>query len=137
MKPLRSHIIILFFILVSVNISGQNYIGMHRDSIQKTVRKDFPDFRADNTTSNNTYNYLKLVDRVNEQTALFFLSSDNRCTRVRWMSDYSNLGDIRSMLDKKYRKAGENKWVHNTGGKEFRITLDEEEWYFTINFFED
>lgn len=133
----RIHILFMLFALASNSAYGQNYIGMHKDSIQKTLRKDFPDFRPDNSTTNSTYSYLKFVDRVNEQTVLFFLSKDNRCTRVRWVSDYSNLTDIRKMLDSKYTRMGDKTWYYKAGGKEYSITLDQEQWYFTVSFFED
>ncbi len=137
MPYIKIHMLLLLFLLSSFGTYGQNYIGMHRDSIQKILRKDFPDFRLDNSTTNNTYNYLKFVDRVKDQTVLFFLSNNDRCSRVRWISDYSNLSDMKIMLDKKYRKEGDKKWIYKFGGKDYGITLDEEEWYFTVSFFED
>lgn len=137
MTGLRLHIIIVVWIFATSVAQGQNYIGLHKDSIQKTLRKDFPDFRMDNSSTNTTYKYLKFVDRVNEQTALFFLSGDNMCTRVRWMSDYSNLNDMTNMLDARFRKEGDMKWAYRSSGRSFSITLDEDEWYFTVNFFED
>lgn len=135
-KP-GKQILLLFLLLAPAALHGQNYIGMHKDSIQKVLRKDFPDFRIDNSTTNNVYNYLKLVDRVNEQTVLFFLSDDNKCTRVRWMSDYSNFDDIRKLLDGRYKRTGDKRWVYRSGGRNFGITLDDGDWYFTVNFFED
>jgi hypothetical protein len=110
--------ILLFSLLLApAALYGQNYIGMHKDSIQKVIRKDFPDFRIDNSTTNSVYKYLKMVDRVNEQTVLFFLSDNNKCTRVRWMSDYSNLDDIRKLLDGRYKRMGDKRWVYRSGGK--------------------
>ena len=123
--------VVLLFAGLQVN--AQHYIGLHRDRIATELKKQNPDFRPDDSAVNNTYHYLKFVDDVSEQTILFFLSDNDVCTYVRWMSDYANLTDITHLLNREYRSAGEKRWTYTEGGKRFRITLEEEEWYFTVN----
>lgn len=117
--------------------SGQNFIGMHKDNIADALKQDYPDFRLDNTNVNDTYNYLKFVDNISEQTILFFLSDDDVCTYVRWISDYANLNDMTGMLNQKYRKNGEKSWTYSQNGKSYAVTLEEGEWYFTVNIREE
>jgi len=112
---------------------GQNFIGLHKDNIAKVLRQDHPDFRIDNSSVNNTYKYLKFIDSVSEQTILFFLSDDDMCTYVRWISDYANLNDMIGMLNRTYKKNGEKSWTYSHDGKHYAVTLEEEEWYFTVN----
>jgi hypothetical protein len=114
-------------------VNGQHYIGMQKDKIAEVLKQQNPDFRIDNSTVNSTYHYLKFVDDVSEQTILFFLSANEECTYVRWMSDYANLNDITNLLNTQYKKAGENRWFYFNEGKRFTVALEEGEWYFTVN----
>ncbi len=74
------------------------------------------------------------MDKVSEQTLLFFLSDKDVCTYVRWISDYSNLGDMTAMLNKNYHKNGTNSWTYADKGDDYSVTLVEGEWYFTVTF---
>ncbi len=88
---------------------GQNFIGLTKDQIPVLLKSVNPQFKLDRNAVNHTYNYLKYVDKISEQTMLFFMSEKNICTYVRWMSDYANLNDITSLLNRNYRKNGSGK----------------------------
>jgi hypothetical protein len=124
--------LIIFVSLMPV--MSQNYIGMSPVEIAAAVKAGNPQFKLDKTAVNHTYNYLKYVDKISEQTILFFMTDKNVCTYVRWMADYSNLNDIIPMLNKKYRKTGENTWSYTDKGDNYSVKMEEEEWYFTITF---
>jgi hypothetical protein len=91
-------------------------------------------FKLNKSVINTKYNYLKYEDNISEQTILFFLSDNDYCTLVRWMSDYANINDLLFMLNKEYHKTGKNKWTYTSNGKKYVIILAEGEWYFTVNF---
>lgn len=93
-----------------------------------------PQFKLDKSTVNHEYKYMKYVDKISEQTLLFFLSDADVCTYVRWMCDYSNLSDMISMLNASYKKSGVNTWTYASKGFKYTVKLEEEEWYFTISF---
>ncbi len=103
MTGLRN-IVLLLVATVCISSAAQNYIGMHKDEIIKVMHDSRPNFKLDKNAVNRSYNYLKFIDKSTEQTILFFLSEKNYCTYVRWMSDYSNLNDIISELNRKYKK---------------------------------
>jgi hypothetical protein len=109
-----------------------NYIGMSKPDIIKAMQKNSPGFDYDDGAVNKTYNYLKFVDRFNEETWLFFLSPDNICTHTKLMSDYSNLKIRTDELNKQYKKAGENIWTGSNKGITYTIELKKEEWFFSI-----
>jgi hypothetical protein len=127
---------IVFFLLITglVEIKGQNFIGMAKSAIPEMVKTRYPQFKLDKGVVNHSYNYLKFVDKVSEQTLLFFLSEKDICTYVRWMSDYSNLSDMTAMLNKNYHKNGANSWTYTDKGEDYTVTLVEGEWYFTVSF---
>lgn len=127
---------VAFFCLLvfSAGAKGQNFIGLDKDDIAGVLKTVNPHFRLDRNAVNRTYNYLKFVDKVSEQTALFFLSDSNQCTYVRWMADYSNLTDLTKMLNARYVKDGPGSWTYTDKGDQYTVTLTEEEWYFTVSF---
>jgi hypothetical protein len=113
---------------------GQNFIGMKKNDISNLIKTTHPAFKLDKNAVNNTYKYLKYVDKISEQTILFFLSEDDKCTYVRWMSDYANLNDMIAMLNKNYKKTGKNTWAYSDKGMPYSVKLEEGEWYFTVSF---
>ncbi len=109
-----------------------NFIGMNKAQIIKTMKEKNPGFDYDESSHNSTFNYLKYVDKYNEETYLFFLDDKNICTHTKLMSDYSNLKIRLNELNKYYKKAGETKWIYLEGGIVYVIEMKKEEWYFTI-----
>jgi hypothetical protein len=124
----------LVFIAMVRPVASQNFIGMNSPEIAESLKISYPQFKLDRNAVNPTYKYLKYVDKISEQTILFFLSDNNVCTYVRWMADYSNLNDIITMLNQKYRKSGVNIWTYTDKGENYTVKLKEEEWYFTITY---
>jgi hypothetical protein len=124
----------LLLFALSGMCSAQNFIGMNPDQIATVLKQTYPDFKIDKNAVNHTYKYLKYVDKISEQTILFFLAENNICTYVRWMSDYSNINDMVDMLNKKYKKTGTNTWAYSDKGQNYSVKLEEEEWYFTVTF---
>ncbi len=129
----RNGLVWLIFAAVSIPAWSQTFIGMTPDLIATTMKAEHPAFRIDKNAVNRSYKYLKYVDKISEQTVLFFLSDDDHCTYVRWMSDYSNLNDMIATLNKKYRKSGENTWTFADKNGNYTVKLEEEEWYFTVS----
>ncbi len=126
--------LIFFVVSVSFETNSQNYIGKHKDEIIVLMKNHYKNFKLNKDAINHTYKYLKYEDDIAEQTLLFFLSEDNYCTLVRWISDYSNINDIISMLDSKYTKSGKNTWTYSENGNKYIIKLEEGEWFFTVSF---
>jgi len=125
---------LIFASLFAASVQAQpiNFIGMSKQEIIKTMQKNNPSFDLDEGAVNATFNYIKFVDRYNEETYLFFLDNNNVCTHTKLMSDYSNLKLRTDELNKYYKKAGENKWVFVDKEKVFFVELKKEEWFFTI-----
>jgi len=126
----------VFFLLIAClgELHGQNFIGMSKSDIPALLKTKYPQFKLDKGVVNHAYNYMKFVDKVSEQTLLFFLSDKDVCTYVRWISDYSNLGDMTAMLNRNYHKNGTNSWTYSDKGDNYTVNLVEGEWYFTVSF---
>ena len=131
----RVFVIFIFLVIaVTVKVAAQNYIGVHKDEIIRLMSEKHRNFKLNKDVINRRYIYLKYEDDISEQTILFFLSDKGYCTLVRWMSDYANINDILFMLNKEYTRAGKNRWTYTKDGKDYLITLEEGEWFFTVNF---
>jgi hypothetical protein len=126
--------LLLLFSASFLSARAQNFIGLNTIEIAGVIKSIHPQFKLDKNAVNHTYNYLKYVDKIGEQTILFFLSDKDICTYVRWMSDYSNMNDMIGMLNKNYKKSGANTWAFSEKGEDFTVKLEEEEWFFTVSF---
>lgn len=113
---------------------AQQFIGLNTAEIGALMKTSHPQFKQDKSTVNHTFTYLKYVDKITEQTILFFMSDQDRCTYVRWISDYSNLNEMIETLNRKYIRSGTNAWSFKENGEEFSVTLVEDEWYFTVSY---
>jgi hypothetical protein len=129
MRLLLLHIILAF----SLHAAAQNYIGMPKDEIIRLMQKERPDFKYDKNSVNRSYNMIKFVDKISEQTMLFFLSEKDICTYVRWMSDYSNLSEIISDLDRTYKKKDAKTWYYSENNQDYVVRLEEGDWFFTVS----
>lgn len=125
--------ILLFALLLSLQVSAQNFIGMHKNEIVKVMKETQKDFRLNTDVVNKKYNYLKFEDRINEQTILYFLDEDDNCTYVRFMSDYSNYNSVLDSLNNKYARKNDNTWKYTDKGNVYMVCMEKGEWFFTIN----
>jgi hypothetical protein len=130
----RNILILLLFFASFISSEAQNFIGLNSSEIAGVMKSAYPQFKLDKNAVNTTYKYLKYVDKISEQTILFFLSDKDFCTYVRWMSDYANLNDMTSMLNKNYKKSGVNTWAFTDKGEKYSVKLEEDEWFFTVSF---
>jgi hypothetical protein len=121
-----------FLFIVFIRLNGQYYTGLHKDSLEVAIRQNEKSFRLDNSTVNTVYKYSKYVDRINEQTWLFFLDGEDHCSYHKLMSDYMNYDEVKQKLDSQFSKVAENTWEYTHLGKEYSVKLTEDEWYFTV-----
>jgi len=126
-------VIVLFIICLTISqLFAQHLIGFNKNDIAEEIKKSYPDFVIDNSTVNTTYKYLKYVSKFNEQTLLVFLSETDKCTATKLMSDYSNLEDVKTFLNKHYKSSGKDKWTYTINKTVYQVTLKREEWFFTV-----
>ncbi len=134
MKVFIVNIILLFSLLNGdSSFFDTNYIGKQKDDIVKIITQNFSTLRLNTSDINNTYNYLKFEDKIQEITVLFFLSDNNICTLVRFMSDYSNINDVLEDINQNYSKIDNNNWNFTSNGKLYNVNLDEGDWFFTVS----
>jgi hypothetical protein len=118
--------------LLACPLFSQHLIGLGKEQLITAMEKYYPSFDIDNSSVNNTYKYLKYIDKFREQTMLVFLSENDKCTATKLMSDYSNLAQVKDKLNKTYKLYGKDKWVYKINGITYLITLKREDWFFSV-----
>ena len=125
-------IVISFLILLSGACKSQNLIGYHIDDIKKIMKETQNEFRLNDDTINQYYNYLKYENSLGTKTFLFFLSENDTCKYTKLMCDQSELKETLKMLSERYQKVNENMWIEEKNSEKYTITLKKEQWFFSI-----
>jgi len=125
-------IVISFLLLLSGAIKSQNLIGYHSDDIKKIMRETQNEFRLNDDTKNEYYNYLKFENSFGSKTFLFFLSENDTCKYTKLTCDFSELKETLLMLNEKYQNVNENMWIEEKNGEKYTITLKKEQWFFSL-----
>jgi hypothetical protein len=127
--------LLLIFLLFATLNSGlaQNLIGIRKENAVEQVKKEMKGFNLDNSSKNETFNYLKFLNSSGTKTLLVFFSKENISTHTRMVCDYSEFDLIMDDFKKKYKKTSKTSWEYSVGGEKFEITLEEKEWYFVLN----
>jgi len=124
--------LLLMMLLLVLPVKSQHFIGKTKAQVEKEMKASYADFALDNSTVNNTYKYLKYVNKLTEETLLVFLSEDDICTSTKLASDYANLLQVKKDLNAKYKPAGKEKWRYTKDGVKYLVKLKREEWFFTV-----
>lgn len=115
-----------------LNVSAQNFIGLHKDDVKKMMSSSNPNFILDEGAVNKSFRYLKYVDNLGNQTLLYFLSAEDVCTSSKMMSDYMYLNETTTRFNKKYKKTGIYSWVYYDKNQKYTVQLNCEKWFFTV-----
>ena len=133
MVGLLLHITLFSSLLFNGNsLFDTNFIGKHKDCIISTIKEQHKTLKLNTAVVNDTYNYLKFEDKINEVTVLFFLTKDDKCKMVRLMADYSNFNDYLEELNMKLKLVKSNFWQYEDNKTTYIVNLDEGDWFFTI-----
>jgi hypothetical protein len=124
-----SALVILVFL---VQTTGQHLIGISKDYAEETVKKELKGFNLDKSSKNESFNYLKFINAPGTITLIVFFSKDNISTSSKMVCDYSEYDFIKEQYDRDYKKASKTSWEYTVGKDNFRIELEEKEWYFTV-----
>jgi len=130
---MKSLILNIILVSLTINLPGQNLLGYKKDKIEKYISSNYQHLVKEGNSRNDYYNYLKYTDgAAGTTTVYFFLSENNRCTRVKSMHVHSMKDEVISELDDLYTREGDNIWSDKQRGIQALIKLENEEWFFTV-----
>jgi hypothetical protein len=118
-------------LLTGLNSNSQNLIGYKAIDIKKYMSENRSDMNLDKV-NNKSFSYFKYSDKYDAQTVLFFLTPDSVCKNVRIVCNKSIRSTKLKELDSVYSKSGENTWTDKRSGKNYRVSLIDDDWSFSI-----
>ncbi len=129
---MKKIIVLLFIVVSSLNVLGQNFVGSHKLEIKKTMKDDHPDFYFSKEVMGES-SFIKFEDTDDYRTFLFVLDDDGYCKYHILMCDYSLLKNVVDSLNKNYEYQNNLIWYDYVSGKNnFVIKVKKEEWYFSV-----
>jgi hypothetical protein len=127
-----NHIItIIIFSFFGSGALGQNLIGLNDSEIKKYMKENYRDMSLNNVTNNRFY-YLKYSDNSDSQTLLFFLDRDSVCNSVRLICEPDMKARKVNEFNKIYMKNSNNTWIDRKDGRDFLVSITDEEWSCVI-----
>ena len=121
--------------LVSIiTISGfaQNFIGQHKQDIQKNVKQAYPGFYFEKEVENGKKSFLKYVNTLEEQTILFIIDEKGYCTSMARMYNTWLFSKIKKELDSKFKSTGSLSWLEQSNGRDYEVVLKKGKWFITV-----
>ncbi len=123
----------ILFLLSSLSLTfGQKLIGIQKEGAAEFVANEMKGFNLDNSSKNESFNYLKFINSSGTKTLIVFFSEENISTMTRMICDYSEFDFVKEDLNSKYKKNSPKTWEYIIGNEKFEITLEEKEWYFVL-----
>jgi hypothetical protein len=118
--------------ILSLSVSAQNYIGLHKDDIAKQMPQEYKGFYFEKEVNVDDRSFLKYVNTFEEQTILFMIDTDGFCTAVSRMYNTWLYDQVIKELNSKYQQVSTNKWLEVKEGKNYDLTLIKGKWFLTI-----
>ncbi len=132
---MKTIVINIIMLVLSLNLSGQNLLGYKAGKIEKYIARNHEELVKEENSKNEYFRYLKYTDgTAGTSTIYFFLSENNKCSRIKSMHVHSMKDKVIRKLDKLYTRKGENTWTDRNKGIDAVIKLLNEEWYFTVSY---
>lgn len=132
MKPLAIIFLSAAIVLLSLSVSAQNYIGLHKDEIAKRMPQEYKGFFFEKEVNVDDRGFLKYVNTLDEQTILFMIDTDGFCTAVSRMYNTWLYDQVVNELNSKYQQVSTNKWLEEKEGKNYDLTLIKGKWFLTL-----
>ena len=128
----RKLLLIMLISIIANSGFAQNFIGQHKQEIQKKVKISYPGFNFDNEVINGKKSFIKYVNTIEEQTLLFILDENGYCTSISRMYNTWLFSKVKRELDSKYKSKGSLTWFDHSDGKDYEIILKKGDWFITV-----
>ncbi|HOK60314.1 hypothetical protein [Tenuifilum sp.] len=132
MKPLAIIFLSVAVAFLSLSVSAQNYISLHKDEIAKRMPQENKGFYFEKEVNVDDRGFLKYVNTLDEQTILFMIDTDGFCTAVSRMYNTWLYDQVVNELNSKYQQVSTNKWLEVKEGKSYDLTLIKGKWFLTL-----
>lgn len=129
---MKKIIVLLFIVISSLSVLGQNFVGAHKLEIKKQMKENHKDFYFSKEVLGRS-SFIKYEDMDGYRTFLFVLNDDGYCKYQILMCDYGLLKPTIDSLNKNYEYQNDLTWYdYFTGKNNYVIKVKKEEWYFSV-----
>lgn len=111
---------------------GQTMVGLTKEEVIATVKKDHKEFRRDGSVIKQRFNYLKYVNGPRTKTWIVYFNDQDVCRTSKVVCDYSDYDNVLEDFNSRYRNTGEFQWEFRVDSDTITVELIKQEWYFTI-----
>ncbi len=111
---------------------GQTMVGLSKEEVIATVKKDHKEFRRDDSVIKQRFNYLKYVNGPRTKTWIVYFNDQDICRTSKIVCDYSDYNNMLEDINSRYRNTGELQWEFQVDSDTITVELVKLEWYFTI-----
>ncbi len=115
-----------------VQVQHASFIGKTKAQVKEAVKSDYREFGQDNSITRQQFNYLKYVNGSQTITWIIYFTDEDICRSTKKVCDYVEYDFVLKKLDEQYEQTGEMQWEYMSEGEPIRVTLKEEDWYFTV-----
>lgn len=124
--------LVLLISIIAISGFTQNFIGQHKQDIQKNVKQAYPGFYFEKEVENGKKSFLKYVNTLEEQTILFIIDEKGYCTSMARMYNTWLFSKIKKELDSKFKSTGSLSWLEQSNGRDYEIVLKKGKWFITV-----
>ena len=129
---MKKIIVLLFIVISSVCVFGQNYVGAHKLTIKKEMKQNYRDYYFSKEVLGKS-SFVKYEDTDGYRTLLFVLDDNGYCKYQILMCDYGLLRSTIDSLNKNFEYQKDLTWYDYISGKDnYVIRLRKDEWYFSV-----
>ena len=121
-------------LLLSQPLCSQNLVGMKEQAVIKHVSTKMADYNRETNFVNSSYKYQRYVSNDGLQTMLAFFNDKGVCIEVRLSFDKSLISSKTKELDSIYNRIDEKVWTQRKGSRNYKITLTDDTWYYSLRF---
>ena len=113
-------------------LNAQTMIGMTKEDVAEKVKKQYREFRKDDSVIKQRFNYLKYVNGMRTRTWILYFTDEDICKTSKLICDYSEYNEELEKLNFGYEKTGDSMWEYAVKRDTIQVELIKQEWYFTI-----
>ncbi len=110
----------------------ESMIGKSKIEIQQTMANDFANYSTNNFGIKTNDNTLRFYNPQKDATLIFYFTNQQKCKHIKSIEDIDNLNKRIEEFNKQYTKVSNLKWKTISNQKTVNISIEKEEYNFTI-----
>ena len=129
---MKRTILLLLSCLFILNIMSQNLVDENLVSVKTKMKKSHSGLSLDERSLKFNNPSIKYTDLDETKTFMFFFDDNNKCIYSKFVLDNDLLKHSYDSLNNNYKYLGKLQWADKKKSKEYIISMQKTEWFFTL-----